>query len=143
VARRELKDLSKNELIRRLQSAEARLREHAQELGDEPSGNPGTMVDAAGDPYARHGVIIDARNAVLMQNVNVSMVEPHGHGAPPDPILALTLGGRINKRTEHAEHLYLFDVDGAAAIVSELFGVARRIGPEFAELLQSRLKAMP
>lgn len=64
-------------------------------------------------PYARHGVLVDPRRALLMENVERSGV------------------------------LYLFDADGAAAIISELTGLATRIGPGFAKYLTKRLEDVP
>jgi hypothetical protein len=52
------------------------------------------------DPHARHGVVIDMRNAVLMDTIDVSAVEPYTDGQPHDIALALSLGGRINKTRE-------------------------------------------
>src|SRR5689334_2417829 len=94
----------------------------------------GRMVDVAGDPLARGGVVLDLTNAVLMDNVDVCLVDAVRGGVVDErPRLALSLGGRINKTSDRAEVLYLFDEDGAAAIVSQLLGLAVRIGPEFAE----------
>jgi hypothetical protein len=58
------------------------------------------------DPHARHGVVIDMRNAVLMDTIDVSAVEPYTDGQPHDVALALSLGGRINKTRERASRLY-------------------------------------
>lgn len=140
-----LKQWSKNDLIREVLKLRAIVYEHANALGDEPTANPGGMVDPVGDPHARGNVIFDARNAILMDSVEVALMDKISKGQPiPDkPILALTLAGRVNKRTERASTLYFFDEDGAAAIVSELVGLAVRIGPAFALRLTARLKDLP
>lgn len=116
-----------------------------------PIGDPrklgGRMVDAAGDPLARAGVVLDTTNAVLMDGVEVCLVDvvkaPPRVEAPTGPPpsgahLAMALRGRVNKSSDRAEVLYLFDEDGAAAIVTELLGLAYRIGPEFAERFIAR-----
>jgi len=56
------------------------------------------------------------------------------------PVLAMLLEGRINKTTDRARNLYLLNEDGAAALVTELFALAHRIGPEFADRFTARLK---
>ena len=55
----------------------------------------------------------------------------------------MQLEGRINKTEERARIMYLFDADGAAAIITELYGLAARIGPDFFAKLQERIAAMP
>src|SRR5688572_26756051 len=137
MARGELKGWSKNELIREVERLRAVTREHAEQLGDEPARDGGSMVDVAGDPHARGGVLLDVRNAVLVDAVDVCLVDSK---SDTDPIhLALQLAGRINTRDDRATHLYLLNEDGAAGIVSELVALATRIGPEFATRLMARL----
>ena len=139
--RGELKGWSKNDLVREVERLRAVLHEHSERRGDEPTRVSGSMVDVAGDPHARGGVLLDARAAVLMDAVDVCLVDSK---RDTDPIfLALQLAGRVNTRDERATHLYLFDEDGAAAIVSELVGLAARIGPDFAARLIDRMEAMP
>lgn len=93
----------------------------------------GRIVDVAGDPLAKGGVVIDTRDAVLLETVDVCLVDAVRGGRREErPLLALELGGRINKTSDEARILYLFDEDGAAAIVTELLGLAVRIGPDFA-----------
>lgn len=109
-----------------------------------PIGDPrklgGGITDVAADPNARAGAIIDTRNAVLLDGVEVSLVDeaPRPPATARAPYLALELRGRVNRSSDRAEVLYLFDEDGAAAIISELVGLATRIGPEFAERLLER-----
>lgn len=141
----DLKDWSKNDLVRECRRLRAILREHAEQPGDEPVADGGSMVDVAGDPYARGGVILDVRKAVLMDRVDVTLVDTK---SDDEHIAAvLSLAGRVNYQDRRAEQLYLFDADGAAAIISELTGLAQRAGGEFAEdfqaRLQTRLAALP
>jgi hypothetical protein len=141
----DLKDWSKNDLVRELRRLRAVLREHAQQPGDEPVGDGGSIVDVAGDPHARGGVLMDARNAVLMDAVDVSLVDTKGEDE--QLVCALLLAGRVNYQDRRATQLYLFDADGAAAIISELTGLAARAGGQFSEdfqaRLQTRLAALP
>lgn len=101
------------------------------------------MADiVGGTPYGRGDALVNVSGAVLLRDVSVVTVDAvDSTGAAR--ILAMQLGGRVNKTENTASTMYLFDVDGAAAIVSELLGLAARIGPEFRELLLARIAALP
>lgn len=101
---------------------------------------PGGDISGPGGPLDRHGVVLDTRDAVLLEHVNVALVEPYSDGEAKEPVLALKLEGRINKTDERADILYLFGEDGAAAITTEIMGLATRIGPAFASRFKDRLK---
>lgn len=104
----------------------------------------GGSIVGPGGPFDENAVVLDTRNAVLMEHVNVSLVGAvRGGQVAERPTLAMALEGRINKSSDRAEVLYLFDEDGAAAIVSQLVGLAVRIGPEFAARLMARLEGLP
>lgn len=97
-------------------------------------------IAGPGGPRDRNAVVVDATEAVLLDDITVCAVEPHRAGVPQPACVALTLAGRINHRPERAELLFLFDLDGAAAIVTELVGLAMRMGAgEFSGLIRSRL----
>ncbi|GGJ81856.1 hypothetical protein GCM10011583_11650 [Streptomyces camponoticapitis] len=105
------------------------------------SGDPrktGGDIVGPGGPRDRHGVILDDRNAVLLDHSTVTLVET----ANGQPVLAALLEGRINKTTERARTLYLMNEDGAAALVSELLALAHRIGPEFGERFTARVQKL-
>lgn len=95
------------------------------------------------DPHGRDNVQVDVRKAILMDTVNVSVVGAIRKGEMEEVVLALELQGRVNKRDYRRSELFIFDADGAAAIISELFGLAQRVGPEFSKLLEERLAALP
>lgn len=139
--RRELKGWSKNDLVREVERLRAITREHADRPGEPTTDLQGDLVDAAGDPFARGGVVIDARNAILMETVDVCLVDAMTEEEPAR--LAMTLGGRVNMRDERSRVLFMFGVDGAAAVVSQLISLAGRIGPEFQERLMLRAQEMP
>lgn len=95
-----------------------------------------------GSPHGRGDAVIDARRAVLLDDISVVVVgtaDPTGASRA----LALELGGRINKSSERSDVLYLFDEDGAAAIISELLGMAGRISPAFLDRLLARIGELP
>lgn len=100
----------------------------------------GAAIVGPGGPRDRHGVVVDTTDAVLLDGVVVALVEPYRAGEAGSPVLACELAGRVNKTTDRASVVYLFDEDGAAALVTELLALASRIGPEFRERLLRRLR---
>jgi hypothetical protein len=70
------------------------------------------------------GVLMDARNAVLLAGMDVMLMDAK---TPADPILVfMALRGRVNYSSDEVEHAYMFGPDGAAALCSELAGLASR-----------------
>lgn len=143
--RRELKSWSKNELVREVERLRAITLEHAHALGDDTTTLDASIVDVALDPHARGSVVMDARNAILMDHVDVCLVDsdPSAPHEPERLVVAMMLSGRVNLRDNRSRVMFMFGLDGAAAIVSELLGLAQRIGPDFSEQLNDRLADMP
>jgi hypothetical protein len=114
-----------------------------------PHGDPrkaGGAYAGPGGPFDRHAVVVDATDAVLLANVGVTVIEPYLDSRPKLPAVGLELSGRINKTGEVARILFLMDADGAAAIVSELLGLAQRaagILPDFLPRLLARIDELP
>ncbi|MER7815627.1 hypothetical protein [Streptomyces sp. NPDC096153] len=107
------------------------------------SGDPrksGGDIAGPGGPNDANAVVIDTTDSVLLDSSPVSLLETGRVGEPP--ILAVLLEGRINRTPDRARNLYLMNEDGAAALVSELLGLAHRIGPEFGERLMARVQKM-
>ncbi|MGY4645875.1 hypothetical protein [Cellulomonas sp. URHB0016] len=95
-----------------------------------------------GDAFGIGDASIDVTRAILLDAVSVAVVgtaNPAGAGRA----LALNLEGRLNKGTTRVDVLYLMDSDGAATIISELLGLAGRVGPDFLAELMARIEAMP
>ena len=95
-----------------------------------------------GSAFGQGDAIIDTTNAVLLDHVDVAivgMLRPTG----AETVIALDLGGRVNNTTVNRSRLYLLNADGAAAIISELLGVAGRADPGFLELLLDRISNLP
>lgn len=144
----DLKTWSKNDLVREVQRLRAVMREHAEQVN--PSHSGGGVTDVAGDPYAKGGALIDMRGAVLLEGTEVVLVDTK-RDEPVAMVLRLT--GRINYSTDRADTTYLINTDGAAAIVSEIVGMASRAvsandhGACFAQQFQAdlnrRIEAMP
>ena len=134
---------TKQNLAKEVARLRAVMREHATEVADEPTSG-GDIIDVAGDPHARGGALLDARKAVLMDSVDVVLVDTK---QDERPIMMLLLEGRVNYQTRRAKQAYLFDADGAAAIVTQLAGLAARAGGQFAREFQQafdhRMSEMP
>lgn len=95
-----------------------------------------------GSAFGQNDAIIDTRGAILLGNVHVAVigaVDPTGART----MLALELGGRVNKTTTNTETLYLLDTDGAAVLVSEILGLAGRASPAFLDMLLDRIANLP
>lgn len=95
-----------------------------------------------GSAFGRGDSLINTEGAVLLGDVHVAVVGAlRQNGA--ETIIALQLAGRVNHSTDQHQALYLLDADGAAAIISELLGLAGRADPRFLELLLSRIENLP
>lgn len=90
----------------------------------DPRRIPGSMAGPGG-PHDEGGVVLDARNAVILETVDVSTIDPD-RGGRGKSALAMVLGGRINQTKDRASVLFIFGTDGAAAIATELIALAGR-----------------
>lgn len=110
-------------------------------MGSDPR-DLGGGISGPGGPFDYGGVVVDSRRSVLMEHVNVAQVDNPSDGRT---FWAMALEGRINRSPDRAEVLYLFDVDGAAAIITELHGLAARAGraDELNEACKRRWDEMP
>lgn len=97
------------------------------------------IVGAPQDDEAPGPSVVDVRKAVLMGTVDVSAIELLSDGESTGTALAMTLGGRVNKSPDHVRLTFLFGEDGAAAIVTELLGLAHRIGPNAGAAIVDRI----
>lgn len=114
-------------------------RDAVAQNGDDPSTL--TSEGIVRPDFAPAGAaIVDATNAVLMDTVDVSAIELVRDGDPKGKALAMTLGGRVNKRTDRARLTFLFGGDGAAGIITELIALAHRIDPLMADRLVVRVR---
>jgi hypothetical protein len=111
--------------VRRLRAI---MQEHAERRGGDPlalSSPHSPMVDVAGDHNALGGVLLDARSAVLLDAVEVSLVDTKREGE--EPLIAfLVLSGRVNYSEDRVHHAYAMPADGAAGLVDELIALANR-----------------
>lgn len=145
----DLKQWSKNDLVRELRRLRAVLREHAERPGSDPRGAqaPNAAIDVMGDPHAKGGVMIDARSAVLLDGMEVILMDTKAD----EPLrMMLMMRGRVNYSHDRIEHAYLYGPDGAAAIVSEHLGLVgraaqhdERFADEFEQDLDRRMKELP
>jgi hypothetical protein len=141
----EFSNRSKNDLIREIKSLRAVI-EATKDVtpgGTDPRDAPGTIAGPGG-PFDIGGVVLDLNHAVLLDSTEVAMVGGvRGGVIDESPALAMTLAGRINNSPDRASVIYLFNEDGAAAIISELLGLATRMGIGFAQRLAERLDSLP
>lgn len=97
-------------------------------------------IAGPGGPHDRHSVVLDTTHAVLLDHVEVCKVEPSRDGVRQEPVVAMLLSGRVNRSPDRAEVLFLFDIDGAAGIVTELLALAGRMDAvELAATIRDRL----
>lgn len=94
----------------------------------------------------RGDAVLDTRQAVLKDETTVAMANLK-FGEENRHVIGLELGGRINKSTDRAQILFLFDPDGAAAIITELVGICQRAGGDVWDELNAaigrRMGALP
>lgn len=112
-----------------------------KKTGHHTPGDPrktGGNIAGPGGPHDRNSVIIDTTNAVLLDHSDVCLMETAGGSI----VMAMLLEGRINKTEDRARNLYLLNGDGAAALVTELLALANRIGPEFSDRFEARIKQL-
>ena len=82
-------------------------------------------MSGPGGPHDRGGVVLDARNAVILETLDVSTIDPEA-GARGQHAVAMVMGGRINQTKERVSVLFIFGTDGAASIVTELIALYGR-----------------
>lgn len=114
-------------------------------MSDDPRELGGGIIGPGG-PYDKDAVLIDMRNAVILDACEVAIVGGVRDGILDDkPIAAVVLRGRVNKTSDRVQILFLMNEDGAAGIITQLVGVMSRggWGQEFKDRLQERMKEMP
>lgn len=86
-------------------------------------------------PYERDSVVLDTRNAVLLEAQSVAMSTNPSDGRS---ICFLLMEGRVNQSSRRARTGYLLNADAAASIVSQLVAIAARQGGDYeAEFLHT------
>lgn len=111
----------------------------------------GGDIVGPGGPRTRHGVLLSAENAVILSSNEVTVIEVGRHGEPNEVAVALLMEGRINKTPDISRVLYITNGDGAAALVTQLLGLAMRaekegdarLADEFTRCFGERWKDMP
>jgi hypothetical protein len=147
----DLKRWSKNDLVREVQRLRAITREMAERVGDDPRGASTSDPIIGGSPHGQGDALIDARAAVLLDHTDVVLIDTKREQAPV--AMLLSLGGRINYSDDRTTVAYLLNGDGAAAIVSQLVGLASRAGQgdahgqefaaDFKVALEARMDELP
>lgn len=104
----------------------------------DPRGLGGDMAGPGGS-RDRGAVFLDLTDTVLLESTDVCTVDAVRQGELSEPVIFMTLQGRINKRPDQTQVGYLFGPDGAAALITELLAVADRFGAELLDDLTRRL----
>lgn len=81
----------------------------------------GGKIIGPGGPHDIGGVILDTRNAIILEHTEVSTLDSSNQS-----VIAMVLSGRINRTQDRAEVMFLFGSDGLAAIVTELMALMGR-----------------
>jgi hypothetical protein len=97
-----------------------------------------------GSPFGQGDARVNVGRAVLLDTVNVVLVGTATWDQGAGRAIGLELGGRVNKSVARVQTLFLMDEDGAAAVVTELIGMAGRAGADqfIADVLR-RLDDLP
>jgi hypothetical protein len=95
--------------------------------GDDPRPLGGDIAGPGG-PHDLHAVVVDCTDAVLLDHTTVSIVHLGRRDQPGEVehAVGLLLEGRVNKSRDRTRVLYLVNADGAAALLTELVGLASR-----------------
>lgn len=126
-----LMDWPKGELAKEVARLRTIMHEHSERIHD-PARSGGDAVHADDDPHGRGNTVLDTREAVLLDYNEVILVDREpGSGVPPE--MALIMEGRVSMRRERVKQMYLFGTDGAAALISQIVGLAGRAGGRFAD----------
>src|SRR4051812_32885243 len=90
----DLKEWSKNDLIREVRRLRAITREHSESIGGDPREASTSDPIIGGSPYGRGDALIDARASVLLEGIDVALIDTK---RDTDPVLMmLALRGRVN-----------------------------------------------
>lgn len=141
----DLMQWSKPALVRELQRLRAVTREHAEQVHSDSAEHAGAVV--GGSPHGRGDALLDTRGAVLLDYNEVVLVDREPDKADVPPSVMLVMAGRVNFDTRRSQTAYLMGTDGAAAIATQLIGLAARAGGDYAANFHAdferRMQEMP
>lgn len=118
-----LKEWSKNDLVREVRRLRAIFQEHSQRVHEAHISSGEGIVDVVGDPHTEGGTLFDSRGSVLLDSSTVLLVDSK---AGDDVYMVLQLEGDVKDSPQRANTSYIINPDGAAAIVTEIVGLAAR-----------------
>ncbi len=102
----------------------------------------GGSIAGPGGPHDRGMTVMDLTDCVLLENTNVCTVDGVRGGVAAGQMVFMTLDGRVNKTPDRVRVGFLFDTDGAAAIITELLALADRHGAEMLDDVTRRLTTL-
>jgi hypothetical protein len=102
----------------------------------------GGDIAGPGGPFEHGQVVLDASKALHIDFQEVCKID---EGARGQLAFALLLEGRINRTDDRAKIMCIESLDGLAALVTEINGLADRAGvtAEFKRLCDERWAKMP
>lgn len=99
----------------------------------------GGDITGPGGPHDRGMTLLDVTDCVILEAMDVCTVDAVRSGQHGGQVIFMTLDGRINKTRDRVRTGYIFDTDGAAALITELLALADRHGPEMLDDVTRRL----
>ncbi len=88
----------------------------------------GGDIAGPGGPHDLNAVVVETTDAVLLDHMTVSIMHLGRRDEPGkvEHAVGLLLEGRVNKTRDRTRVLYLVNADAAAALLTELVGLASR-----------------
>lgn len=83
-------------------------------------------IAGPGGPFDRGAVVVDTTDALLPDSLFTTMIDPPDAATAAAPLIALEVGGRINRTQDRHRLVMLGDVDLAASFITECYGLAAR-----------------
>lgn len=104
----------------------------------------GGDMPGPGGSFDRGGVVVDTRNAILVDNTWFAHVDDWSH-LNPDGVYAILVEGRINRTTDRAKVMIIGDIDYLGTLIANIHGVAARMGKsqELHEAAEREWREMP
>ena len=99
----------------------------------------GGSIALAGGSREQGTSLIDIKNAVILNSVDVCTMDTVRQGVLGEQVIFASFEGRINKTNDHVKVGFMFGPDGAAALITQLLSLADRHGAELLNDITRRL----
>ncbi|MFC1418796.1 hypothetical protein [Streptacidiphilus cavernicola] len=98
-----------------------------------------TPGSAFAGPGGDLGASVDTSHAVAMTTVSAAVI---GSTADSTPVFGVELAGQHRATGQRNAQLYLMSLDGCAAVVAEITGIAARMGSAWTDALAERVSQL-